>query len=446
MISMSKNRLRIIGGVLLLVIVGIGTAIALTPSVPPFLRVIYPYFSIEALPEPHHYTFGENDFYAKELLTGGKKVYVVVQRDTGNWVSYQFFSEDGEEMESVLSLMWPNDHRDAFEKYIGEKDITGDGRAELFVQENEIEGQSKQYTILTWVDDKLIALSYPGERGPTVEFDDIGYENGYVWMTWHDPGRTGIHWDAISGNSLVMRKWMHSEPISEGSKACYIRELNPSSVGWQILATEENCESAGTRYEKYWTPTADPKIEAAQALRYKLPVDERAIDALVDTYYDLTMFYGASGDYSLLGEEPRFFVDAYFHDGDNWDDRVLWMHEIYKLAFVPPGAPAASYEMSWPTGPGSGGNIVGRKNIDENTVLAYGVHYWQAYMGPSAGLCKEGGMSVDKFIFKKIKDEWWLWEVEESIDRWQTHNEGKTEEECKPFNQDRIKKYQSEAF
>ena len=74
------------------------------------------------------------------------------------------------------------------------------------------------------------------------------------------------------------------------------------------------------------------------------------------------------------------------------------------------------------------------------------VYYAQtvhAYGGPAANLCKEGGINIDKFTFKKIDNEWKIYDINQFIDHWITNNEGSTEEECKEINQDRLNKYKT---
>lgn len=218
-----------------------------------------------------------------------------------------------------------------------------------------------------------------------------------------------------------------------------------ASTSFKEPAPDIELESTATTTQSS-SSTSDRTEEAVVALRKLLPKDDTAIEALVSSYHDLTMFYGSYDGNSLFKDEVSTFIDSYFYDGENWDDRVMWAQQVFKRAFVPPEAPAASYEMSWPNGPASGGEVMGKKSLDENTVLVYATHYWEGYMGPSAGLCKEGGISIDRFIFKKLDGQWWLWEVEENFDRWQTHNEGETEEECKGFNQDKLEKYKTDSF
>ena len=57
--------------------------------------------------------------------------------------------------------------------------------------------------------------------------------------------------------------------------------------------------------------------------------------------------------------------------------------------------------------------------------------------------CKEGGINIDKFTFKKIDNEWKIYDINQFIDHWITNNEGSTEEECKEINQDRLNKYKT---
>lgn len=123
----NNKTFKIIGGVVLVIVVGIGVLVALTPSVPSFLRIIYPHFSIEPLPGSRHYTFGETDFYAKEIVTGGRLLYVIAHTGRGSGADYEFYSKDGEPLIQAISFEFPDNDEEAFEEILQEGDIDADG-------------------------------------------------------------------------------------------------------------------------------------------------------------------------------------------------------------------------------------------------------------------------------------------------------------------------------
>lgn len=171
------------------------------------------------------------------------------------------------------------------------------------------------------------------------------------------------------------------------------------------------------------------------------PKGDVAIDYIVNTYYDLTLYYGNYSEYNIFGNDDieNFFAPLFKGLKRSTFDLATFVP--FRLAFVAPNSPASLFEFPQPIGPGIGGEVVGRKLLDSDTMLVYARYERQGYLGPSAYMCKESMDNIDKFIFKKVKDEWKIWEIEELIDKWVTHGEGATEEECKGINQDKIEKY-----
>jgi hypothetical protein len=189
----------------------------------------------------------------------------------------------------------------------------------------------------------------------------------------------------------------------------------------------------------------NPFEQAATHILDITPKGNVTIDYIVNTYYDLTLYYGNYGEFNIFelgyvyGDKETFFEP--FFRGLKRSMFDLAEFVPFRIAFVAPNSPASSVDFSQPIGPGIGGSVVGRKLLDPDTMLVYGRSGWEGYLGPSAYLCKESGDNIDKFIFKKINGEWKIWEINEFIDQWTTNNEGNTEEECKEINQDKIDKY-----
>lgn len=187
----------------------------------------------------------------------------------------------------------------------------------------------------------------------------------------------------------------------------------------------------------------NPLEQGAARLKEFTPKDDTAIDIIIATYYDLMLFYGNSSEYSIFdkaGDDYYFFFVPLFKELKQLGDYGP-RFEAFRLAFVDPNSPAFLSDLSLNAGPCMGGEVVGRKLLDPDTMLVYAVYGWQSYLGPPAGMCKEANDIIDKFIFKKAGDEWKIWEIEEMVDRWTTHEEGSTKEECKEINQDKIEKY-----
>jgi len=186
----------------------------------------------------------------------------------------------------------------------------------------------------------------------------------------------------------------------------------------------------------------NPFKQGAARLKEFVHRDDTAIDVIVATYYDLTLYYGDFSEYSIFdraGEDFRDFFYPFFKGLKRLDG--VPEYEAFRLAFIDPESPAFSFELPPRAGAAMGGEVVGRKFIDSDTMLVYTRYGWQAYLGPSAYMCKESGDIIDKFIFKRVNGEWKIWEIEEKIDGWKTNNEGTTKEECKEINQEKIEKY-----
>lgn len=186
---------------------------------------------------------------------------------------------------------------------------------------------------------------------------------------------------------------------------------------------------------------ANPFEQAAVHLLDITPKGDVAVDYIVNTYYDLTLYYGNFSEYNIFGNnDPNSFFEPFFKSlkRSTFD---LATFVPFRLAFVAPNSPASLFDFPQPVGPGIGGDVVGRKFLDPDTMLVYASSGWQGHLGPPPGLCKEGGLNIDKFIFKRINGEWKIWDIKEQIDSWTTNNEGYTEEDCKEINQDKIEKY-----
>lgn len=188
-----------------------------------------------------------------------------------------------------------------------------------------------------------------------------------------------------------------------------------------------------------------PIEKAAQRLKEFVPSDDTAIDVIVNTYYDLTLYYGNYSPYSIFRKadalgQYEFFL-PFFGDEVRQEDEFP-EYEAFRLAFFDPNSPAWAFEFPWRTGAGIGGEIAGRKLIDTDTVLVYGVRGGQSYMGAAGTGCKGESDTIDKFIFKKIDGTWKVAEIEEAIDSWTTVEDSRAATECPEINQERITKYQ----
>lgn len=189
---------------------------------------------------------------------------------------------------------------------------------------------------------------------------------------------------------------------------------------------------------------ANPFQKVADYMSELVPKDENAIDAIGETYYTLTLYdnFATKDIFSIASKTPDDFFEPFYKNLKQVDKWSLQKFPPFRLAFIVPNSPATSFELPLPTGNSFDGKIIGRKILSEDTILAYGSYYVEAYRGPAANLCKKTTINIDKFIFKKTDGKWMIHEINRSIDHWIIQSEGSTEDECTEINQDKIKQYQ----
>jgi hypothetical protein len=174
--------------------------------------------------------------------------------------------------------------------------------------------------------------------------------------------------------------------------------------------------------------------------------DGREIERIIATYYDLMLFYGNSSEDSVFHNTlkelffAKYYSGLYETRGNGWTEYTRRL-PAFRLAFVVKDSPAYNKDFPYSGGAAMGGEIIGKKLLDENTILVRSHFGTQGYLGPSAHLCKDTGEVVDEFTFKKDEDKWKIYDIRDSIAYWQTTNDGNTEEECTPYNLDKLDEY-----
>lgn len=185
---------------------------------------------------------------------------------------------------------------------------------------------------------------------------------------------------------------------------------------------------------------------AAQAMQDLVSHDTVAVEEIIATYYDLVLPNG-SVQTSIFSKADTNLHDFFFPYLGELPTKVAEEgqpeYEAFRQAFVLPDAPAADFAFPYRVGNTSGGRMVGAKALGADMRIAYGAYDWTAYGSPPANLCKQSGITIDTFTFKKVGDEWKVWEIDNAIDKWVTNEEGATEEACREINQDKIEKYQN---
>ncbi len=346
----------------------------------------------------------------KEVVLGDTKFKVVIQTDIGLWDdgdtyltnTYQFYSTGEEsklitELESQLFHSRDDTYKPDEAPYFSLKDITGDGVPEIFILWERNASNLSVYRILTLLDGSLMDMVISGGR-EEIDFDDISYQDGLVYASWHgSDGSTGTTTYRVSG-----------------------RSLRP------VIASEE--------LEK-----------AAKALQQYASKGDAVIDSIIESYYDMTLYYGNYSDHNifrLAGEnEYQEFFAPYFTIP--WPDEAgsSPQYEAFRIAFFDKNGSAWNFEFPWPTGAALGGNVIDRKLLDPSTMLVYANYGVQGHLGPAGEMCKQEGEVIDRWIFKKIDGEWKVSEIEEGIDHWETAVRSDTQKECVSVNEGKLENY-----
>jgi hypothetical protein len=247
----TKKRI-VIGSLALAGIVAGGIFfIALQDPAPPILRAMYPYFHIEKLAGPDHYTFGntngfEFDFFAREILIGEVPFYAVAENDSAGTSRYMFLAIalDPELLIEIEKAPRAESAEEAFEQNIFQVDITGDGTKEVFVRTVSEEG-FLGYTILRVEGEGLkeIHADLGLESWTNVKY--VGFEDGAVLFS-HDPegnydesayGRYFVVEDALVSEENVRRR-----DQSEGFRTDLVAASEDSVWSPLARAFDESCE------------------------------------------------------------------------------------------------------------------------------------------------------------------------------------------------------------
>lgn len=191
----------------------------------------------------------------------------------------------------------------------------------------------------------------------------------------------------------------------------------------------------------------NPFDEVAKIMQEIARNSPDSIKTIIETYYALTLpgdLRNQNDLFTLSGMEKKEFFSKYQKGLINLNENSLHEYPAFRKAFVIKNSPANNKKFPYPAGHiNEEVFFVGKKVLTDDMLDVYYAQTVHAYGGPARNLCKEGGINIDKFTFKKIDDEWKIYDINQFIDHWITNYEGSTEEECKEINQDKIKKYQT---
>jgi hypothetical protein len=220
-------------------------------SAPPILRAMYPYFHMEKLDGPDHYTFGNNngfefDFYAREVTIGNTPFYVVAENGSEDTSRYMFLGIklDPELLIEVEKAPHVASAQEAFEENIFQVDITGDGQKEVFVRTLSDAGYMT-YTILRTEGESLKEIDIDLGFSDWTNIKYVGFEDNAVLFS-HNP--EGNYDETAFGKYYVVGDELISERDIEQRKQteAFIADLKEAleDPKWTPLAVvfDENCE------------------------------------------------------------------------------------------------------------------------------------------------------------------------------------------------------------
>lgn len=220
------------------------------------LSEIFPDATIQTLEGVNHYNINSSEYYTHELKVGQNKVFLVIENYENQGSIYRFYSFDlhPKLLKEVNSLIPVEILMENFEKSFFVKDITGDGLEELFIAIQYPGSSPGSYVVLQWDEGSLVEIKITGTESGVVEFDEITYESGYVYMTWHGTYEQGKIRYEFKNKSLVEIKNIGSYKIlKEGIHVdgeCEIKETTP--LGEEKILDKGKCEMFGTNFDQFF--------------------------------------------------------------------------------------------------------------------------------------------------------------------------------------------------
>ena len=142
------------------------------------------------------------------------------------------------------------------------KDITGDGEPEIFVQMEANGHGNRWYQILQWQNGSFINIREEGNENNWIDFDDIEYNNGFVFATWHGNYERGMTQYQLEGNILKRIRSIGFYADGYNATDCNIRQVNirpDQSVSFTELEYKENCNICTDDLYEYFEVDRGPQ-------------------------------------------------------------------------------------------------------------------------------------------------------------------------------------------
>lgn len=228
-------------------------------AIPITLAKIYKDERIEPQQDQFSYLIDGTYLWAKEISVGNTSLFLVVEKQQQEYDgrtfysgTYRFYSSGAEPklLKEVDLLMPPDNSSKVFDGYLSAKDITGDGIEEIFIKREISSSNLIRYEGLRAENGQLSNITIEGNKD--LVFDEINYEGGYVYTTWHggyEIGKIRYEWQ---GNNLVPVKSVgfFITPPSYNSENCEIRVSERG--GMEKVVGVENCDKIQGNFDPYF--------------------------------------------------------------------------------------------------------------------------------------------------------------------------------------------------
>ena len=273
-----KRNILIGATLVILFIIG---AVVFSPSrnVPEYLKEIYPNQTI--INFKGHYVVDETEVFTKEVSVGKEKLYIVVEIKENQASYYRFYSADAEpkllkEVGATTPFDYDVDDDFPFERTFLQKDITGDGVDELFVQIQRSGSSLTSWEILRLENEVLVNIRKGFENSNWVDFDEAYFENGYTVLTWHGSDIRGAHRYVLEGNELIDVQGVSFELIEGDESACNVSVITSGNENAETVYLDErkeDCSIWTESFESYWDKA--PLVES----EFKQDLDSALTDS-----------------------------------------------------------------------------------------------------------------------------------------------------------------------
>lgn len=258
----SKKILTVIGGIMVIAAIAFCALFF-------YGKEKFPFYLLDIFPDANVKVLGMDEYdlggwvvYSKKVKVGNDTLYLVAHENKANdgITMYRFYSSGKEPkmLKAVNSSTRFNEGADAvLNQKFWQKDITGDGIDELFIQLKTVDGgRITRYEILRYENGELVNIRMEGNPENEVELDDANFEDGYVALTDISTYARGKTRYRLQDNELVEVGRVSFFADEDMNGACNARietRGNMTSQTQRVVERVENCDIFTENFDPYWT-------------------------------------------------------------------------------------------------------------------------------------------------------------------------------------------------